>query len=148
MSPTAVTIVTRMAKLHIGLRVKQLRERFRWTQGQLADRTGLARSYITRLEMGERNPKRETLERFAEAFRMSVDELLDVSKVREEPASYDVDRDERIEEITANLLTMRELNQDEIDRVAVIVAAMTEDLKRRRKEEDDAERRRRASQQS
>ena len=87
-----VTIVTTMANDGIGFRVKELRESRRWTQGQLSERSGLARSYITRLEQGERNPKRETLEKLARAFSVPI-------SVLEEPPGTDVPPLDKVPEL-------------------------------------------------
>ena len=47
-----------------------------WTQQALADRAGVARNTIARLETGNRRPSFEMLERLAHAFRLSLAELL------------------------------------------------------------------------
>jgi transcriptional regulator with XRE-family HTH domain len=129
----------------LGRLLKRLREGRGWTLAQAGERLGMSRSYVFQVESGARNPKRATLRKFAETYGVGEEQLYQAAEGIE---LVETGVDERIERITANLLTMRELDAAEIDRVAVVVQAMTEDLKRRRKEEDDAERRRRASQQS
>jgi transcriptional regulator with XRE-family HTH domain len=47
-----------------------------WTQQALADRAGVARNTIARLETGNRRPSFEMLERLARAFKLSLADLL------------------------------------------------------------------------
>ena len=47
-----------------------------WTQQALADKAGVARNTIARLETGNRRPSFEMLERLARAFRLSLAGLL------------------------------------------------------------------------
>ena len=49
----------------IGTRLRQLREQKRMSQGDIEERTGLLRCYISRVENGHTVPSLETLERFA-----------------------------------------------------------------------------------
>src|SRR5690349_13366460 len=121
----------------VGQRLREARDARGWTQGQLAEKSQVSRTLISRIESGERFPKIGTLEKLATALRVPVERLTgDDGEVAEE---WDPD----IAAINANLLTMRDLSRAELQRVAVVVKAMVEDLQRRRREEDDAERRRR-----
>ncbi len=49
----------------IGTRLRQLREQKHMSQGDVENRTGLLRCYISRVENGHTVPSLETLERFA-----------------------------------------------------------------------------------
>ena len=49
----------------IGSRLRQLREQKQMSQGDIEERTGLLRCYISRVENGHTVPSLETLERFA-----------------------------------------------------------------------------------
>jgi transcriptional regulator with XRE-family HTH domain len=49
----------------IGSRLRQLREQRHLSQGDIENRTGLLRCYISRVENGHTVPSLETLERFA-----------------------------------------------------------------------------------
>jgi len=49
----------------IGTRLRQLREQKHLSQGDIENRTGLLRCYISRVENGHTVPSLETLERFA-----------------------------------------------------------------------------------
>ena len=49
----------------IGTRLRQLREQKQMSQGDIEERTGLLRCYISRVENGHTVPSLETLERFA-----------------------------------------------------------------------------------
>jgi len=49
----------------IGTRLRQLREQKHLSQGDIEERTGLLRCYVSRVENGHTVPSLETLERFA-----------------------------------------------------------------------------------
>jgi transcriptional regulator with XRE-family HTH domain len=49
----------------IGTRLRQLREEKQLSQGDIEERTGLLRCYVSRVENGHTVPSLETLERFA-----------------------------------------------------------------------------------
>ncbi|HYV48674.1 MAG TPA: helix-turn-helix transcriptional regulator [Myxococcaceae bacterium] len=61
--------------LALGKVIQTLRERRKWTQGQLAERVDLAQPQISRLEAGKTQPDFFALTRLARAFGMSLDEL-------------------------------------------------------------------------
>lgn len=52
----------------IGDRIRELREKKHLSQGDIEERTGLLRCYISRVENGHTVPSLETLERFAGAL--------------------------------------------------------------------------------
>jgi transcriptional regulator with XRE-family HTH domain len=56
----------------IGERLRQLRERKKLTQGDIEERTGLMKCYISRVENGHTVPSLETLERFAAALELPL----------------------------------------------------------------------------
>jgi len=49
----------------IGIRLRQLREQKQMSQGDIEERTGLLRCYVSRVENGHTVPSLETLMRFA-----------------------------------------------------------------------------------
>ena len=57
----------------IGLRIMALRSLHNMTQQQLADKAGLQRTHITRIEAGKYAVALETIQAIAEAFGMTVD---------------------------------------------------------------------------
>lgn len=57
----------------IGLRIYQLRTLKQWSQDELARRSGLQRSHISRIEAGKYAVTLETIQAIAEAFGMTVD---------------------------------------------------------------------------
>jgi transcriptional regulator with XRE-family HTH domain len=69
--------VTRNIEAKFGKRVREIRERMGLTQEQLADRSGLHRTYIGGIERGERNPSVVNVVRIAEALGVRVGELFD-----------------------------------------------------------------------
>jgi len=58
-----------------GLRIKSLREAKGWSQEDLAEHSGLHRTYISGIERGTRNPTLEVIDCFAQTFHMSLKEL-------------------------------------------------------------------------
>jgi SOS-response transcriptional repressor LexA len=78
-----------------GLRLKELRERKRLTQEDLASRSHLKLSHISRMEMGSyQSVKQDIAEALAGALEMSVSELTaylygGVHVIKENPAEYD-----------------------------------------------------------
>jgi transcriptional regulator with XRE-family HTH domain len=59
----------------IGERLRKLREQKKLTQGDVEERTRLARAYISRVENGHTVPAVETLEKFARALEIPIHEL-------------------------------------------------------------------------
>jgi transcriptional regulator with XRE-family HTH domain len=62
--------------MDVGDRLKQFRELRGLSQGEIEQRTGLVRSYISRVENGHTVPSIETLERFARALDLPLYQLL------------------------------------------------------------------------
>lgn len=60
----------------LGQTLRRLREERNLTQTELADLLGVAPSFISLLERGERQPSVETLARLAGIFGVSYDDLL------------------------------------------------------------------------
>ena len=61
-------------------RLRALRERKHFSQGEVEKRTGLLRSYISRLENGHSVPTIETLEKLAKALEVPMYQLFHDSK--------------------------------------------------------------------
>lgn len=62
---------------HRAMRIKALREKRGWTQETLANRVGVARVTIGRIEIGNRRPSLELLERLAKALKVKIGDLLE-----------------------------------------------------------------------
>jgi transcriptional regulator with XRE-family HTH domain len=60
----------------VGERLRQLREQKNLSQGDIEERTGLLRCYVSRVENGHTVPAVETLEKFARALEMPMYHLL------------------------------------------------------------------------
>jgi transcriptional regulator with XRE-family HTH domain len=58
--------------MEIGLRLRELREGKHLTQGDIENKTGLLRCYISRVEKGHTIPNVETLEKFARALKVPL----------------------------------------------------------------------------
>ena len=63
------------AQEQLGMRVKYLRKKLRWSQEDLALNANINKNYICDLENGRRNPSLEILERLAVAFNITLEEL-------------------------------------------------------------------------
>jgi transcriptional regulator with XRE-family HTH domain len=59
----------------IGDRLRELREEKNLSQGEIENRTGLLRCYISRVENGHTVPSFETIEKFARALEVPLYEL-------------------------------------------------------------------------
>ena len=59
----------------IGERLRALREKKKFSQGEIEKRTGLIRAYISRVENGHTVPGVETLEKFARALEVPMYQL-------------------------------------------------------------------------
>lgn len=60
-------------RLRIGQRIAELRSQKGMTQQQLADKTGLIRAHISRIEQGKYSVGFDTLQLIAEAFGCKID---------------------------------------------------------------------------
>ena len=62
--------------MDIANRIRTLRESKNWSQGDLEERTGLLRNYLSRVENGHTEPGLDTLEKIANGFEMKLYELM------------------------------------------------------------------------
>lgn len=69
--------------MSVGRKIQQLRLESRKTQRELADKTGLAISYLSRLENGHVNPSVGTLAKISEAFGVELASFFDGEAVLE-----------------------------------------------------------------
>ena len=60
----------------LGDNVKQIRQKQRLSQDDLAKKSGLHRTYIGGIERGERNVSLLNIERIAKALKVNISELL------------------------------------------------------------------------
>jgi transcriptional regulator with XRE-family HTH domain len=58
--------------MEIGPRLRELREQRHLSQGDIENKTGLLRCYVSRVENGHTIPSVETLERYARALRIPL----------------------------------------------------------------------------
>jgi transcriptional regulator with XRE-family HTH domain len=61
--------------MNIGDRLRTLREEKKFTQGEVEKRTGVLRTYLSRVENGHTVPSVETLEKFARALEVPMYQL-------------------------------------------------------------------------
>jgi transcriptional regulator with XRE-family HTH domain len=62
---------------HFGIRLREARERLGLTQEEVAQRSGVHATEISRMEAGKRDPKISTLRRLAKAVEVKPGQLLD-----------------------------------------------------------------------
>jgi transcriptional regulator with XRE-family HTH domain len=60
----------------VAMRLKRLREQRGWSQATLAERAGVSRPYLARLETARQDPRLSTLEKLAKALGVPVARLL------------------------------------------------------------------------
>ncbi len=70
---------------NLGLRVKELRAEHGLTQEELADRCGLFRTYLSRIESGQANPTLTVIYEVAAAFPIDVRDLLTSATNSDQP---------------------------------------------------------------
>ena len=83
----------------IGTRLRQLREQKQMSQGDIEERTGLLRCYISRVENGHTVPSLETLQRFAAVLDVPLYQLFYCGD--EPPPTPSLTPRESLEEMTA-----------------------------------------------
>jgi transcriptional regulator with XRE-family HTH domain len=83
----------------IGSRLRQLREQKHMSQGDIEDRIGLLRCYISRVENGHTVPSLETLERFAAVLNVPLYQLFYCGE--EAPPTPSLTPRKTLEEMTA-----------------------------------------------
>lgn len=59
-----------------GKRIKKLRKEKRWTQELLAEKTGVTREYLGKIEKGDRGASIDLLIEFCKCFNSSLDYLV------------------------------------------------------------------------
>ena len=60
----------------LGMNLKKIRIEKGMSQGDISRKLDMDRGYISSVESGKRNPTITTLEKFAKALEISIDELL------------------------------------------------------------------------
>jgi len=73
--PTEIEDMVRTEIADLGVRIRSLRAERRWTLDELGNRTGLSKSYLSRLEEGDRQPSIAALLSIATTFGLSLNEL-------------------------------------------------------------------------
>ena len=66
-------------KTGLGEAIRQGRSLLGISQGELAERSGLHRTYVSDLERGARNPSIESIEKLARALGVSVAKLFEIA---------------------------------------------------------------------
>jgi len=84
----------------IGARLRQIREQKQMSQGDIEERTGLLRCYVSRVENGHTVPSLETLERFAGVLDVPLYQLFFSGE--EAPSTPSLTPRQTLEEITAD----------------------------------------------
>jgi transcriptional regulator with XRE-family HTH domain len=91
----------------IGTRLRKLREDRKLSQGDIEERTGLLRCYISRVENGHTIPSIETLERIASALEIPLYELF--YEGNEPPPLPNLSKRKSTEELVLDEEAQREL---------------------------------------
>lgn len=91
----------------IGTRLRKLREDKKLSQGDIEERTGLLRCYISRVENGHTVPSLETLERLASALEIPLYQLF--YEGEEPPALPNLSKRQTTEELVLDEESEKEL---------------------------------------
>lgn len=65
----------RSARLVFAQNIRRLRQELGWSQEELADKTGLHRTYVGSVERGERNVSIDNVEKLAKALGSTVADM-------------------------------------------------------------------------
>lgn len=74
-------------KMLLGARIKELRRRASLSQDQLAEKVGIESKYLSRIEVGKRQPSLDTLEHIADCLHVEMKELFDFSHLGSDAVS-------------------------------------------------------------
>lgn len=66
---------TQYERIVFGLKIRQLRQEFRWNFEEMAKRSGISVSYLNEIEKGKKYPQPENLQRLATVFEVSPEFL-------------------------------------------------------------------------
>src|SRR5690242_2064347 len=91
----------------IGTRLRRLREDKNFSQGDIEERTGLLRCYLSRVENGHTVPSLETLERLAAALELPLFQLF--YEGEEPPAMLNLSKRQTTEELVLDVEQEKEL---------------------------------------
>ena len=64
-------------KMLLGARIKELRKRAGLSQDQLAEKVGVESKYLSRIEVGKRDPSLDVLGRIADSLQVEMKEIFD-----------------------------------------------------------------------
>lgn len=101
----------------IRIRLKEIRERFKLTQKQLADAAGIRQATVSSLELGSTSVSFETLERLCNALDLEPGELFEI-----EPQGKDWRPPPALEKYYAEIA--RREHEDIMGRIAVVETEM------------------------
>jgi len=65
-----------MSPQRFSIRLRQIRERRGMTQEALAEKAGVSRAYLSRLEMGRHDPPLSRLRKLAKVLKVPIEKLL------------------------------------------------------------------------
>ncbi len=68
-----------------GVRVKELRKQYHWTQKELANKVDIRHQLLNKYESGQHIPPADTLIKLAEALKTTIDHLLTGNPVEDSP---------------------------------------------------------------
>ena len=95
----------------IGQRIRQLRKEKYWTQKELGERAGIEPKNIGGYETGRLKANRKTLEKFAQAFEMTLEELTKESLVAE---SQKKNEDPELAQLMGELFALPEADRSHL----------------------------------
>jgi len=93
----------------IGERLRAIREQKEMSQGDIEDRTGLLRCYISRVEHGHTIPSIETLDKLTRALGVTMSELFSENRKAARPLELPEPKPEKLDRSSSN--NLRRLTQ-------------------------------------
>lgn len=76
--------------MSIGIRIANLRKERRWTQLQTSTLLGISRAALSHYEKNRREPDSETLTRFADLYKVSIDYLVGRTSLSQHTITNDI----------------------------------------------------------
>lgn len=126
---SSLNVAEAISLLHLGETLFRIREQRGYTQEQVAQILGIDASSISRMESGERIPKKEVVQRLAALYQISPD-LLDLAFGRFQRAEHPGRRDRPAGQATRDCL---------LDQFTKVMVELARDVKEGRMSIDGAE---------
>ncbi|MFA5506828.1 MAG: helix-turn-helix transcriptional regulator [Vulcanimicrobiota bacterium] len=103
--------------MNIGERIRRFRRERNWTQADLARVVGIQKQNISRYESGRVEPRRDKLQQFADAFDITVEELMGLVDSRQD----DLPEDPELKKLFAEVAELPDQDVEALKRIMTLV---------------------------